>query len=76
MSNLKSRYKFIVSEDGESCAIFMYRPYKYVGTVIKAQGKRSRQKFATGVNWLPINDALEEMGAITKEESILGKLGY
>ena len=70
------KYEFIVADDGSYCEIFLLKPRKKLGKVFPAPGGRSRQEFADDVMWLPIYDALEAMGDITKEESIHGKLGY
>ena len=72
---MNKKYEYIVSEDGQSCSIFLLRPYKYIGKVTQAKDGRSLQQFAPGVIRLPIYSALEAMEAITKEESILGQLG-
>ena len=72
---MNTKYFYRVSKDKQACAIFLLSPYKYVGTVIRARGKRSIQEFAPGVTWLPVHSAMEAMGAISKEESILGQLG-
>jgi len=72
---MNKKYEFLVSDDKKSCVIFSLRPYKRLGTVTRTNGSRSIQTFAPGVTWLPVYKALEAMGAITKEESILKQLG-
>ena len=72
---MNPKYAFEVNEDNTQCKIFLLRPYKYIGQVTKVIGGRATQKFAPGITWLPIADALEAMKDITKEESILMKLG-
>ena len=71
------KYEFKVNEDKTECEIYLLRPYKYVGTVIKAPGGRSLTKrVAPNVRWLPINDALAAMGVISREEATKRALGY
>jgi len=63
-------YDFVVSDDGQRCEIFLLRPYKYVGAVIKAPDGHSWQEFARDntVMWLPVNQALIALGVTTSDE--------
>jgi hypothetical protein len=72
---MNKKYEFIVSDDKKSCVIFSLRPYKRLGTVTLTNGTRSIQTFSHGVEWLPVYKAMEAMGVISEEESILGQLG-
>ena len=69
-------YDFQVSEDKQSCKIFLKPHNKYLGEVVAAPGGRCLQTFASGVMWLPFFDALGAMEAMTKEKVTLGKLGF
>ena len=61
-------YDFVVSDDGQRCEIFLLRPYKYVGAVVKAPDGHTMQEFGRDVRWLPINQALNALGVPTSDE--------
>jgi len=72
-------YNFKANPSNTECEIYKVSRFegedKYLGKIILEDGKIREEK-PNPANWLPVNQALAEMGLITRERANLADLGF